>query len=69
MGVHTGESKDERRNPVTGRMDYFGSFVNLAARVSDSAHGGQVVCTDAVVEIVQQSPAYVVHGIDVSSTL
>jgi len=47
MGIHTGEP-DCRRNPVTGRMDYFGSTVNQSARVSDAAHGGQVVCTDEV---------------------
>lgn len=42
MGIHVGEP-EPRVDPLTARMDYFGPHVNRAARVSGSAHGGQIV--------------------------
>ena len=48
MGIHTSNTVSSRVNPVTGRMDYFGAAINESARVSDSANGGQVVCTETV---------------------
>ncbi len=42
IGVHTGEPICEV-DPTTGRMDYFGPFVNRAARVGSAGNGGQTL--------------------------
>ena len=43
MGLHTGEAAERDG-------DYFGPAVNLAARVADTGHGGQIVATGEVLE-------------------
>jgi predicted ATPase len=48
MGVHTGEA-----NVRDG--DYYGPTVNRAARVSATAHGGQVLLSAATVQLVQDA--------------
>lgn len=50
MGIHVGAARKED-NPVTGRADYFGPVVNIAARTEAAAHVGGVVCiTQAVLD-------------------
>lgn len=44
MGVHVGEPEC-RVDPRTGRADYYGRMVNVAARVAEAGHGGQVLLT------------------------
>eukprot|EP00756_Hemistasia_phaeocysticola_P027698 Hpha_TRINITY_DN16130_c0_g8::TRINITY_DN16130_c0_g8_i1::g.5775::m.5775 len=52
IGVNWGPVTAEQ-NPVTGRWDYFGGTVNVAARVEAAlVHGGLVGCTDAVINAV-----------------
>lgn len=46
IGCHTGEPICEV-DPTTGRMDYFGPFVNRAARVGAAGHGGQILISKA----------------------
>ncbi|HYI01783.1 adenylate/guanylate cyclase domain-containing protein, partial [Hyalangium sp.] len=46
MGVHVGEP-ELRVDPRTGQVDYVGRMVNVAARVADAGHGGQVLLSGA----------------------
>ncbi len=55
MGGHLGTPTCER-DPVTGRMDYFGPMVNRAARVGAAGHGGQIVLSQALVEAAGPRP-------------
>ena len=52
MGAHTG-TPDCQPDPVTGRMDYLGSPVNRAARVSGAGHGGQVLLSGVAADLAQ----------------
>ncbi|HVO29880.1 MAG TPA: CHASE2 domain-containing protein [bacterium] len=46
MGMHVGEP-EAHVDPLTGRMDYLGSAVNLASRVANAARGGQILLSAA----------------------
>ena len=50
MGLHTGEA--EQRDG-----DYYGSALNRAARLMATAHGGQIVCSDATERILPRRAA------------
>jgi class 3 adenylate cyclase/streptogramin lyase len=49
MGVHTGE-------PAVGRGRYFGLGVHRAARIMATAHGGQVLVSQATRELIVDDP-------------
>jgi len=51
MGIHWGRPVSER-DAVTRRMDYYGPMVNRAARICDSADGGEIfMSSDAYSEM------------------
>ena len=52
IGVHTGPCLHEI-DPTHGRMDYFGNMVNFSARVEAQADGGEVVVSQATLDVVQ----------------
>ncbi len=47
MGIDLG-SPLHRRDPVTRRMEYFGSVVNCAQQLARLAHGGEVLATAGI---------------------
>lgn len=48
MGIHCGSPIPEP-DPITHRMDYFGSMVNRSARICGSAAGGQIMCSAEII--------------------
>lgn len=54
IGINCG-TPDCEPDPVTGRMDYFGPMVNLAARVESHAQGGDVLLGEAAMEVLKAS--------------
>lgn len=54
IGMHHG-------NVVKSELDYFGSAVNLAARVADYARAGQVLCTSVSADAIRGGPGLELH--------
>lgn len=46
MGVHFGRPFSCRVDEMTGRMDYYGSMINLASRMQAEAGGGEIALSD-----------------------
>ena len=46
MGIHFGVPFACSLNQVTGRMDYYGYMVNIAARIHGEAEGGEIALSD-----------------------
>lgn len=55
VGVHTGEATERDG-------DYFGSTVNRTARLMSLAHGGQALCTDSTLGVLDDVPSTVDLG-------
>eukprot|EP01064_Diplonema_japonicum_P029773 TRINITY_DN4898_c3_g1_i1.p1 TRINITY_DN4898_c3_g1~~TRINITY_DN4898_c3_g1_i1.p1 ORF type:complete len:1151 (+),score=163.53 TRINITY_DN4898_c3_g1_i1:54-3455(+) len=49
IGIHAGDVEPQK-NPLTGRIDFFGKTVNKAARVESVAVGGSVAVTEEVLQ-------------------
>lgn len=62
MALHTGEAQ------LRDEGNYFGETVNRCARVRACGHGGQVLCTQSVVELVGEKLPVDVHLVDLGST-
>ncbi|KNE73408.1 hypothetical protein AMAG_17570 [Allomyces macrogynus ATCC 38327] len=60
MGIHCGQPSCER-DPITGRMDYFGRMVNRSARISSSADGGEITIS---ADVLNELEEYGVIGLD-----
>ncbi|KAF8069885.1 adenylate cyclase [Lyophyllum atratum] len=58
MGIHCGSPSPEP-DPITKRMDYFGSMVNRSARICGEAGGGQIMCS---AEIIREINATIHHS-------
>ncbi|KAF9968143.1 cysteinyl-tRNA synthetase [Mortierella alpina] len=52
MGIHWGRPVSDR-DAVTRRMDYYGPMVNRAARICDSADGGEICVSSDVINVMQ----------------
>ena len=53
MGCHVGEV-DREYVDITGRVDYFGPPVNMAARVESMAHGGEILISETCAELLHE---------------
>eukprot|EP00668_Euglena_longa_P009168 GGOE01011061.1.p1 GENE.GGOE01011061.1~~GGOE01011061.1.p1 ORF type:complete len:1225 (-),score=408.76 GGOE01011061.1:1387-4929(-) len=47
VGIHLGRG-DIKRDPVSHGYDYYGTVVNVAARIESVCHGGQIAVSEAV---------------------
>ncbi|KAJ9472548.1 Adenylate cyclase [Diplonema papillatum] len=65
MGFHIGEPECEQ-DPITGRMDYFGPMVNLAARIGGVGSGGEVIIGGAAFRQLYRSGALPDDNVDLN---
>ncbi|KAG5643320.1 hypothetical protein DXG03_001204 [Asterophora parasitica] len=54
MGIHCGYPSPEP-DPITNRMDYFGTMVNRSARICGNAGGGQIMCSAEIIREINAS--------------
>ncbi|KAG6896883.1 hypothetical protein C0992_005508 [Termitomyces sp. T32_za158] len=54
MGIHCGSPSPEP-DPITHRMDYFGTMVNRSARICGNAAGGEIMCSAEILREIKAS--------------
>ncbi|KAG6902500.1 hypothetical protein C0995_015692 [Termitomyces sp. Mi166 len=54
MGIHCGFPSPEP-DPITHRMDYFGTMVNRSARICGNAAGGEIMCSAEILREIKAS--------------
>jgi len=53
VGIHYGPAIEEP-DPITGRSTYYGPVVNTAVQLEKISHGGQIVLTSEVWEVIKE---------------
>jgi hypothetical protein len=54
VGMCTADAEQAQPSPRTGRMEYFGPIMNHAARVANTAYGGQVLLHEATLDALDR---------------
>ncbi|KAG5336303.1 hypothetical protein C0989_012240 [Termitomyces sp. Mn162] len=54
MGIHCGFPSPEP-DPITHRMDYFGTMVNRSSRICGNAAGGEIMCSAEILREIKAS--------------
>jgi len=57
MGIHYGKPDKQRKDPITGRWDYYGRVINTSARVQGQAKCGEIAVSDNFIQAIWRKQA------------